>query len=180
MSRTALTALRICCPMVVAMLIAGCASRSVTAPDLEGVGSARDHADLYVGQGVGGCVGFYMVDGVVTGGFVLPSLLNLTDVDAAARLLTPEQIARVGRTEAWPICSVAYLGDGAYRVLTVGGQQPKLVVLQLVVAEVDEAALFYRMSTGDDRSDAAYSGTAINVDALATKLEAKFANLKHE
>jgi hypothetical protein len=167
---SAIIALRLCRPMVVAMLIAGCASRSETAPDLESVGPARDSADLYVGQGVGGCVGFYVVDGVVTGGFVLPSVLNLGD--AAARRLSPEQLAQVGRTEAWPICRITPLGDGSYRVLALGGQRPTLGEFELVVTEVDEAALFYRMSTEDDRSGVAYSGTAINVDALATKLEA--------
>lgn len=165
MLSTIIPPLRLSCLTVVAMLVAGCASRSHIAPAFEGAAPARDHADLYVGQGVGGCVGFYVVDGVVTGGFVLPALLNMTD--AEARRVAREHSGRIGWTVAFPICGVTHHGNGCYRVQAVAAQHPTADMFDLVVTEVDGRALYYRMSAEDHRSEIAYSGTAINVDALA-------------
>ena len=109
---------------------------------------------LYVGQGVGGCVGFYVVDGAVTGGFALPGK------------------PWVGSTHAWPIRRVSSLGDDTYRVFTLGGDPPQLGSFLLVVREVDEAALFYRLSLEGSADDVAFSGTAVNVDRIAGKLNA--------
>ncbi|MFT4513995.1 MAG: hypothetical protein ACI89X_003711 [Planctomycetota bacterium] len=44
-------------------------------------------------------------------------------------------------------------------------------MFQIVVTEVDDSALFYRMCPKDKLSDVAYSGTAVNVDVVATQLE---------
>ena len=180
MSVTARLALRFLAAIMVAVFVGACAvhpgteSRKLASE----VTAACRESDLYVGQGVGGCIGFYVLDGFVTGGFVLPSRLNLDDT--VARRLSPEQRDLIGRTEAWPICRVTRIGDDDYSVMAFGGQHLSLGMFRLIVTELDGSALFYRMSPNDDQSQVAYSGTAINVDAMATKLETSRAQGRDE
>lgn len=159
-----LTFVRIAARLLVAMTVLMLSSGCVMRPE-----QSIQRPDLYVGQGVGGCIGFYVLDGVVTGGFVLPSRLNLDD--SIAWRLSREQRRVLGRTEAWPICRVTHLGDGAYRVVAFGGKRMSLTTFRLVVTELDDTALFYRLAPSENDAEIAYSGTAINVDAISSELE---------
>ena len=131
--------------------------------------SNRREAELYVGQGVGGCIGFYVRNGAVTGGFALPAKLNLSD--ARSRQLLADQPGSQYRTEAWPITRIRQLSHDTYIVMTITGEAAESGWFELVIQAVDDSALFYRMSPQGDRYVVAYSGTAINVDAMAAMLE---------
>lgn len=154
---------------MVALLLPGCAGVPVVAetpaknraPELQ-------NAELYVGHGFGGVAGFYMLDGEVTGGFVLPYAVNRSD--AERQRIPPNMRKMLSGALAWPIGRVTRTGDHEYIVSTVAGKFANPAVLQLKLAEVDRHALFYSMHSGSEGRAVVYSGTAINVGALAGRL----------
>lgn len=144
------------------ILATGCATPPLSKPPSF---DQKPAVDLYVGQGRGGSVGFYVREGEVIGGYVLPSRWNISD--ESARILAEPLRDSIGRTIVYPITRVECIGQGVYRVVAVG--DASLERFELVVTEVDERCLFYRMAPVEDSSVVAYSGTAINVAALAAR-----------
>lgn len=114
---------------------------------------AQPVADLYVGQGRGGCIGLYLRNGVVTGGYVV----------------TPQRDS-AGESLVWPILVLRQLDEDTCLVDSLGGAVPEFGRFNLTVTEVDELALFYRVAAIEAPHGIAYSGTATNVDGMIRKM----------